>query len=378
MPMKIAVNTRFLMKDSLEGYGYFIQEVFRIITAKYPQHEFYFLFDRPYHESFVFNSNVHPIVVSPPARHPILWKYWYDIKIPKILKQIEADVFVSPDGFCSLNTKVPQCMVIHDLGFLHHPDAYRRSHSRYYKIYTPKFLKKARTIATVSGFSKNDLINRYKVPPEKIHIVPNAVKKVFRPLSFEDRQQIKAQYTEGREYFIYIGAIHPRKNLVNLLKAFSVFKKRLQSNMKLVLAGRLAWKNDEFLQLLKTYKYRDDIILTDYIPEEELARLTAAAYALVYPSLFEGFGVPVLEAMKCEVPAISSANTSMQEIAGDAGLYFDANDHADIADKLMLIYKDEGLRNRMIEQSKEVAARYSWDHSAEMLWQAIVKANPRP
>jgi glycosyltransferase involved in cell wall biosynthesis len=144
--------------------------------------------------------------------------------------------------------------------------------------------------------------------------------------------------------------------------------------MKLVLAGRLAWKNDEFMQKLKTYKYRDDIILTDYIPEEELARLTAAAYALVYPSLFEGFGVPVLEAMKCEVPAISSANTSMQEVAGDAGLYFDANDHADIADKLMLIYKDEGLRNRMIEQGKEVAALYSWDHSAEMLWQAIVKA----
>jgi glycosyltransferase involved in cell wall biosynthesis len=362
------------MKDNLEGYGYFIQEVFGVITAKYPQHDFYFLFDRPFHNSFVFNQNVHPIVVAPPARHPILWKYWYDIKIPRVLKQIEADVFVSPDGFCSLTTKVPQCMVVHDLGFLHRPDAYKKSHALFYKLYTPKFLKKAMTIATVSGFSKNDLINRYKVPAEKIYIVPNAVKACFKPLGFEDRQLVKEQYTGGREYFIYVGAIHPRKNLINLLKAFSAFKKRLQSNMKLVLAGRLAWKNDEFLQLLKTYKYRDDVILTDYLPEKELARLTAAAYALVYPSLFEGFGVPVLEAMKCDVPALSSSNSSMQEVAGDAGLYFDPNSQADIADKLMLIYKDENLRKTMIEKGRAVAARYSWEHSAEMLWQAVMKA----
>jgi glycosyltransferase involved in cell wall biosynthesis len=372
--MIIAVNTRFLVKDQLEGYGYFIKEVFEILTKKHPEHQFYFLFDRPFNSEFVFSDNVHAVIIPPPARHPLLWKYWYDFKIPKALKKIKADVFVSPDGYCSLTTKVPQCMVIHDLGFLHQPDTYRKSHTEFYKRNTPKFLKKAKSIATVSKSSKDDLINKYKINPDKINVVYSAVKEVFQPVGLETQAKVKGKYTEGNEFFIYVGAIHPRKNLINLLKAFSIFKKRQQSSMKLVLAGRLAWKNDEFLQLLKTYKYRDDVILTGYMEEKELVDLLGSAYALVYPSLFEGFGVPVLEAMKCNVPALTSEKTSMQEIAEDAGLYFNPNDHADIADKLMLIYKDEALRKSMIEKGKVVAEKYSWKHTTELLWESIRKA----
>jgi glycosyltransferase involved in cell wall biosynthesis len=170
-----------------------------------------------------------------------------------------------------------------------------------------------------------------------------------------------------------VGAIHPRKNLINLLKAFSLFKKRMQSGMKLVIAGRLAWKNDEFLKLLNTYKYRNEVVLTRYLPEKELALLTGAAYALVYPSLFEGFGIPVVEAMKCEVPSLTSLKTSMQEVAGDAAIYFDANDHADIADKMMMIYRDENLRKQLIEKGKERVQLYTWEKSAELFWQSILK-----
>lgn len=376
--MIIAVNTRFLLKDALEGYGYFTREVFRILTQKYPQHQFYFLFDRPYAGEFVFSENVHPLVVSPPARHPVLWKYWYDIKIPLALKKIKADVFVSPDGFCSLSTKVPQCLVVHDLGFLHQPEAYKKNHYRFYKYYTSAFLKKARRIATVSAFSKNDIVKEYKLPPQKIDVVYSAAKEIFYPIAFEEQALIKEKYTGGKEFFLCIGAIQPRKNLVNLLKAFSIFKRRQKSEMKLVLAGRLAWKNGDFLQLLSTYKYKDDVVLTHYLEEKELAQLTASAYALVYPSLFEGFGVPVLEAMKSRVPMLTSAATSMQEIAEDAALYFNPKDHEDVADKLMLIYKDENLRSRLIEKGKAVAEKYSWQRTADLLWESILKAVHSP
>ena len=266
------------------------------------------------------------------------------------MKKIKADVFVSPDGFCSLTTNIPQCLIIHDLGFLHHPKTYKNSHVRFLKKNTPRFLKKATTIVTVSEFSKNDITKHYGVAPNKIEVIHNGVKQIFQPVSLSIKEAIKEKYTDGKEYFIYAGAIQPRKNLVNLLKAFSIFKKRLQSNMKLVVVGRLAWKNNEFLQLISTYKYRSDVVLTGYLPEEELARLMASAYALVYPSMFEGFGVPVAEAMKCRVPVLTSEKTSMQEVAGEAGLYFNPNDHADIADKMMLIYKDENLRNQLIEK----------------------------
>jgi glycosyltransferase involved in cell wall biosynthesis len=370
--MIIAVNTRFLLGE-LEGYGYFIHELFRGLVKRHPEHQFYFLFDRPFNDEFIFSSNVRPVVVSPPARHPLLWKYWYDVKIAVVLKKIKADVFVSPDGYCSLTTKVPQCLVVHDLGFLHQTDAYKKSHVRFLKRKTPKFLRKAKSIVTVSQFSKDDIVKHYKTKPEKIDVVYNGVKEIFRPVSLDVKNVIKEKFTEGNEYFIYVGAIQPRKNLVNLLKAFSIFKKRLQSNMKLLIAGRLAWKNEEFLQLIKTYKYRSDVVLTGYLPEKELANVLGSAYALVYPSLFEGFGVPVVEAMKCEVPVLTSEKTSMEEAAGDAALYFNPNNHQDIADKMMLIYKDENLRKQLIEKSKTNAAKYDWEKSAELFWESILK-----
>lgn len=375
--MNIAVNTRLLLKDNLEGCGYFVREVFRIMAEKYSQHHFYFLFDRPYDPSFVFGKNITPIVLSPPARHPVLWKYWFDIKVPAVLKKVKADVFVSPDGFCSLATRVPQCLVVHDLGFLHFPDAYKRSHRIFYKHYTPRFLNKAATIATVSQFSKNDIIKTYHTSERRTRVVYSAVKESFRPVDWEEKEEIKSKYTDGREFFIYVGAIQPRKNLINLLKAFSLFKKRQQTNMKLVLAGRLAWKNEKFNKLLSTYKYRQDVVLTHYLEEAELARLTAAAYALVYPSVFEGFGVPVLEGMKCHIPVLTSKGTSMEEIGGDAALYFDPADPQSIASQLMLIFKDETLRSRLIEQGKLVAGKYSWEKTADGLWLSILEAAGR-
>lgn len=372
--MKIAVNTRFLLKDYLEGYGYFIYETFKRITAAHPEHEFIFIFDRPYNEQFVFASNVKAVVTGPPARHPLLWKLWYDIKVPVLLRKYKADVFVSCDGFCSLGTKVAQCLVLHDLAFLHYPSFIAKSHLLFYKRYTPKMLAKAKAIATVSAFSKKDIIDQYDIPADKINVVHNAAKEIFLPLNDEEKKATKANYTGGKEYFIYAGAIHPRKNLVNLLKAFSLFKKRLQSSMKLVLTGRLAWKYDSFVKNLKTYKYRDDVVMTGYVNEEEIRKLVGAAYAMVYPSLFEGFGVPVLEAMQSDVPVITSLNSSMQEIAKEAALYADPESPAEIAEKMMLLYKDEKLRRQLIEKGRVTAKQYSWDLSAERLWMSIEKA----
>ena len=231
--MIVAVNTRFLVKDKLEGVRSFTQEVFKILTKQYPEHQFYFLFDQPYSKDFIFSQNVHPLVVSPPKGHPVLWKYWYDIKLPLVLKKIKADVFVSLDGFCSLTTKTPQCLLVHDLGFLHHPEAYKKSHYRFYKRYTPRFLKKAQAIATVSEYLKKDMVSAYQVQPQKVHVVYKGVKESFRPTSFAEQAAIKQKHTGGKEFFLYTGPIQPQKNLNNLLKSISDYKKRQKSEMKL-------------------------------------------------------------------------------------------------------------------------------------------------
>jgi glycosyltransferase involved in cell wall biosynthesis len=371
--MKIAVNTRFLLNDYIEGMGYFVQEIFRRIVQQHPEHEFIFIFDRPYDDHFIFGKNVTAVVIGPPARHPLLWKWWYDVKVPAVLKKHKADIFVSCDGFCSLTTKLPQCLVMHDLSFLHYPLFSKRSHVLFYKHYTPAFLQKAKRIVTVSEFSKTDIINQYKTEGEKIDVVYNGIKDSFHSLSPSEKEETQQKYSDGKNYFVYAGAIHPRKNLTNLLKAFSIFKKRQQSNWKLLLTGRLAWKYEHFTKSLTSYKYREDVVLTGYVTENELVKIIGSAYALIYPSVWEGFGVPVIEAMRSHVPVITSANSSMQEIAADAALYFNPADHADIADKIMLLYKDESLRSRLIEKGKERASLFSWDRSAELMWKSILK-----
>jgi glycosyltransferase involved in cell wall biosynthesis len=367
--MVIAVNTRFLLSDYLEGYGYFIYETFKRITQNHPDHQFIFIFDRPYDKRFIFGPNVTAVVTGPPARHPLLWKFWYD---EVGCTRNTGHVFVST-AFVP-GSRVPQCLVLHDLAFLHHPSFIPSLHLRFYKKYTGKFLQKAASVATVSEFSRADILSHYTIEENKISVLYNAAKEIFQPLNEEEKAAVKNRYTQGKEYFVYAGAIHPRKNLMNLLRAFSVFKKRQQSGMKLVLAGRLAWKYQSFTEKLKSYKYRDDVLLTGYVEESELAKLMGAAYVLVYPSLHEGFGVPVLEAMQCGVPVITSSGSSMQEIAGDAALYANANDHTAIADCIMRLYKDENLRNHLIEKGRVAAKQFSWDKTAALFWESILKA----
>lgn len=369
--MVIAVNTRSLIPGKMEGYGYFIEEIFSRVALNHPEHEFYFLFDRPYEPQFIYAKNIKPEVLQPQARLPFLWKIWYNWRVPALLKKIKADVFVSPDGFCSLRTKLPQCLVVHDLAFLHYPDFLLKSHLRYYKKNTGKFLQKASLVVTVSEFSKQDICSSYKTDPAKVHVVKNATNPVFQPLDFVQREKVKQKYTEGCEYFIFTGTVHPRKNLINLLKAFSFFKKKQSSNMKLVIAGRMAWKTEEFTKLLGTFKFRKDVILTGYVSKKELADLVASAYAMVYPSFFEGFGVPPLEALQSGIPAIVARSSALPEIGGDAYLYINPESVEDIAQKMILLYKDETLRNKLIENGKERLKLFSWDESAKKMWNCI-------
>lgn len=372
--MVIAVNTRFLLKDYLEGYGNFTFECFSRLSKKYPEHTFLYIFDREFDKTFITSDNIIPIVAGPTARHPLLWQYWYNYKVPAILRKYKADVFVSPDGFCSLRTKVPQCLVVHDLAFIHFPQFIHKSHLRFYKSFTPKFLQKAKSIATVSLFSKDDILRHYKVTDNKIDVVYNGASAIFKPLDQEQKEAIKTKYAEGREFFLFTGSIHPRKNLLHLLKAFSIFKKRQKSNMQLLIAGRLAWDYESFITGLKSYKYREEVKLLGYLPQEELATITASAYALVYPSFFEGFGVPPIEAMQCEVPVIASNAGSIPEVSGDAAVYVDPGNIDDIAEKMMLLYKDESKRNDLIAKGKTRAKEFSWEKTAGLLWSAIGKA----
>lgn len=383
--MRIAVNAIFLQKGKLEGYGWFVKEVFSRLARRFPEHEFLFVFDRPFDPDFLFEKNCTGIVVKPAARQVLAFKIWYDFTAARQVKKWKADVWVQPYGFCSLTSKLPQLLMVHDISFKHFPKQVSWHQRLYYQWGTPRFLKIAKEILTVSEFSKQDILEHYSLPAEnhtakgtnklanKISVAHGAARPIFQTIHWSDKDATKGSYADGREYFLFIGGIHPRKNLMNLLKAFSLFKKWQKSNMKLLVAGRLAWQYEDLVEKLKTYKYREDVVMLDYVSDEQLAKLTASAYALVYPSLFEGFGLPILEAMQAGTPVICSNTSSMPETAGDAALYADPNDPDAIAKQMLALYKDESLRNTQIEKGIQHAAQFNWDKTADQVWNAILK-----
>ncbi len=371
--MRIAVNTRLLLKGKLEGIGWFTYQTLNHIVRNHPEHEFFFFFDRPYDPQFVFAPNVTPIVVHPQARHPILFYIWFEWSIPMMLRKYKIDLFLSPDGYMSLSTKVPTCLVIHDLAFEHYPEHSVWSHRMYWRHYSPLFAKKAARIVTVSTFSKNDISTRYGIEPSKIDVVYNGAHDEYKPLTVTERDDVKKKFADGCEYFVFAGALHPRKNIVNLLKAFATFKKRQHTNMKLVIVGRMAWKYEEVEQMRAEMPFKEDVRWVGYMNVDELSKVMGGAYALVYASLFEGFGIPILEALQCGVPAIVSNTSSMPEVAGEAGLLVDPADVDDIANKMHLLYKDEALRNKLIANSQQQVKKFDWGRSAVNLWESMMK-----
>lgn len=362
-----------MLKDKLEGIGWFTYESLKRITRQHPEHEFVFLFDRPFPQEFIFSDNVKGQVISPPARHPVLWYWWFEHSIPGALKKIKPDIFLSTDGYLSLSTMVPQVTVIHDLAFEHFPEHVNALTSRYYRYYTPRFAKKAKRIATVSEFSKQDLVNRYGTDPAKIDVVYNGSNELFRPLNDGEQEKVRHEFTGGHPYFIYAGALQPRKNIIRLFKAFEHFKQHHASDIKLVMAGR-NWDYKEAMQVYSGMQFKDDVIFPGHLTRMDLSRLMGAAMALVYVSLFEGFGIPIVEAMHCDVPVITSRVSSMPEVAGEAALYADPYSVEDIAAKMQSLCMNPRLGLELIEKGRQQRAKFTWQITADSLWNCVQKA----
>ena len=373
--LKIAVNTRLLLRDRLEGIGYFEYETLSRITRSNPDVEFHFLFDRAYDDSFIFSENIKPVVLWPPARHPFLWYWWFEWSVAGYLRRNKFDLFLSPDGYCSLRSDTPTLAVQHDLAFEHFPDFVPGLYSRYYKYYVPKFIRHATRIATVSEYSKADIMALYGTAADKIDVVYSAAKDIFKPISAEEKKQVSDQYTQGKPYLIYVGSIHPRKNLKNMLLAFDDFRKSApSSDLKFLVAGAMGWQNSDLKAIIDVMQYKDEVIFLGRQPLDELVRLIAGSFALIYMSLFEGFGVPPLEGMKCDVPVITSDVSSIPEICGDAALLAGPLDVKAISRAITRLWNDKALYNDLIEKGNIRSQKYTWDICADLLWQSCLRA----
>lgn len=371
--MRIAVNTRLLVKDKLEGIGWFTYENLKRITRENRDVEFYFLFDRKHDPSFIFSDNITPIELFPQARHPFLYYLWFEYSVPAALKKINPDVFLSPDGYLSLKTKTPSITIFHDLNFEHYPEDLPYWERKYYRRFFPRYAHKARRIATVSEYSKADIGNKYNISPDKIDVVYNGGNESFAPLKQGEIQAVRNKLTKGNPYFVFIGALHPRKNLVNLFKAFDRFCMQNNAGVKLVVVGEKKWWTASIRQAYESMQHKEEVIFTGRLSASQLHEALASALALAYVSYFEGFGIPIVEAYRCKVPVITSKVTSMPEVAGDGALLVDPFEVEDISNALQRMYAEENTRNELIAKGWKIKDRFTWDKSAERLWNTIMK-----
>lgn len=373
--MKIAINTRLLISDKLGGIGWFAYHTLKRIVKNYPQHQFVFLFDRKYDNKFIFGPNVIPEVIFPPTRHPILSYIWLEYSIVNVIKKHKPELFYSPDGYLSLNIKdIPSITAIHDLNFHHNPEDVPYLVSKYYKYFIPKFARLARRIITVSEYSKQDIAEQYNISPDKIDVAYNGANEIFEPITNEEKNKVKKQYTDDCDYFIYIGVLVPRKNVALLLNSFTEFKKVTGSRTKLMIVGEKMFLTKDIDKAFNQSPFKSDIIFTGRLTPEKLKYVMGAALSLILISYFEGFGIPIVEAMYADVPVITSNVTSMPEIAGDAALLVDPYSIDSVKEAMISIEKDSQLRNKLIENGRVRRLNFNWDKTAEVVWTSIEKA----
>ncbi len=371
--MEIVVNTRLLIKNKLEGIGWFTYETLKRITNNHPEHHFIFLFDRDFDEDFIFSDNVTPLILSPQARHPFLFYWWFEFSVANFLNKYKPDLFLSPDGYMSLKANCKQLAVIHDINFEHHPKDVSWIVRKYYTRFFPKFAGKANRIATVSEFSKKDIIDCYKIDSNKIDVVFNGCNDLFAPINIELQAATKKHISKDCDYFLFVGALQPRKNISRLFEAFDKFKDLEKNDVKLVVVGEKYRWTREIKNTYLNMKHKEDVIFTGRLHSTELHHVIASALAMTYIPYFEGFGIPILEAMNCDTPVITSNITSMPEVAGDAALLVDPFSVDSISKAMIYLYKDKDMRNILIEKGRKRKLAFSWDKTAEALWNSIEK-----
>ncbi len=345
---------------------------------QHPEHEFIFIFDREYDDQFLFAPNVKPLILSPKARHPILYYIWFEIRLPALLNKIKPDLFFSPDGYLPLSYKGPCLTVFHDLNFEHYPEDLPFAERKFYRHFFPKFARKADRIATVSEFSKQDIQRQYHIEASKIDVVYNGVNEAYQQIDPDEQEKTRERYAQSCPYFLFVGSLHPRKNLARLFQAYDRFRKENAGNVKLLIIGARKWWTPPIQQAYDAMQFKQDVLFAGRLTVNDLSKVMGSALALTYISYFEGFGIPLLEAFASHTPVITANVTSLPEIAGEAALLTDPFSVESIANAMASIASDKDLRKSLVEKGNLRVKDFSWERSASLLYESMMKTIESP
>ncbi len=375
-PLRIGVNARWLVSGKLEGTGWYTFRVLEQLFQAHPEVEWHLFFDRTPGPELSFEGacpSLQTHVMGPAARHPWLWEYWNEVQIPRALKKYHIDMYWSPDGL--LPKKVRNwhgrlVTTIHDLNFVHQPEGIPARVGAYYRRVVAHSARRADAILTVSQKTKEDVVQTFRLSDAHVSVSYNAPAQAFRPLSDDEKLRARQKFAQGEPYFCFVGAFTPRKNVRTLVEAFVTFRNQHpDAPHRLVLAGSPMHRDPALGRALEAAG--SHVILLGHVPGEDLQDFYGGAEAFCFPSRFEGFGIPLVEAMASGCPVISSSASCMPEIVADAGLLLDPDDVHAWADALgqmaqnpenLAQYRENGLRR---------AQDFTWEASAEAVWKSL-------
>ena len=375
--MKIAFDAQPLFDGTKSGVGFHEDGLISALLKNQTDNTYFFEFFS------LRNHEKKEKILSKYKRNNV---YFYHCKwIPGVLYKMVSVLFPMPHRWLFPESKdithffnyyIPpfvkgkKVVTIHDMAFRVFPETVRKKTFLFLKSVIKKSIKRADHIVTVSEFSKQEIMRFYHVPSEKISVVPNGVDlKRFRSEKDKDViEKVKEKYEVSGEYFLYLGTLEPRKNLVRLILAYAVARKEYADFPTLVLAGGKGWMYDEIFQTVEQLNLQHMVLFPGYIADEDVAVLLSGAKAFVFPSLYEGFGMPVIEAMACGVPVLTSNGSALKEIAYDAAVLVNVYDIDEIEKALVLLSGDEQLRCRLIEKVLKKSKEFSWNRSTDILY----------
>lgn len=257
---------------------------------------------------------------------------------------------------------------IHDLTYILYPNTMDASNRKRLEKDMDSTIKRADYIITISESSKKDIIKHLHIDENKIEVIYPGVDETYkRLLSSDEITAVKNKYNIQGKYLLYLGTLEPRKNIETIIKAYNCFKESDKDNIKLVLAGKKGWLYDSIFKLVEEFGFENDVIFTDYIDDMDKAPLYQGSEMFLFPSLYEGFGMPVIEAMASRIPVITSNSSSLPEAAGKAAIITDPLDYQEISHSIERILNENGLREKMVTEGSKQADKFSWDLSAEKL-----------
>jgi glycosyltransferase involved in cell wall biosynthesis len=294
-------------------------------------------------------------------------RLWTHLRLSWEMARQPPEVLFVPAHVLPLVHPRSSVVTVHDLGYLTYPEAHRLVDRLYLDLSTRYNARAARRVIAVSQATKDDLVRQYGIEPDKITVVYSGCEERMQPVEDEGTiERVKAGYHIGGDYVLYVGTLQPRKNLERLLEAYAMVRRRAKRGETpgLVIAGRKGWLYDQIFQQVKRLGLESEVTFPGYVPQEDLPALLSGARLFVYPSLYEGFGLPVLEAMACGTPVLCSNVSALPEVAGKAALLVDPLDVKGMAEAMDRLLGDEGLRSQLVERGYRQVRRFSWGRCA--------------